>query len=491
MKINEIKGIGEVRQKSLEEAGIFSSDDLIYYFPYKYYDFSKTEPFCDDGKVRLISATVVQNAKIVKARKNLSFTTCQMIDEVGHKFNAIWYNQTYIKNILFLGNELFLYGKNSPSKKNTFIVSISKTHEKLEHLGLLPVYRAIESVGQKLIHDSINFCLENAKISAVTPNNLLQKYNLMPINEALFQIHNPENEQKLSMANFSIEVENLIPLLAINEFNKNFYKVIKSQHYMNVEQLEESYKNIIPFKLTSSQQNAIYEIERDLKSKFSMNRILQGDVGSGKTVVAFFGCFLSAQNGFQSLFVAPTEILALQHFETAKKFFPDLAKNITLLTGSLSKIERQIALSSIESGEAKIVVGTHSALSDDVKFKNLSFVVIDEQHRFGVEQRAKFKAKGFSPDVLVMSATPIPRTLSLIVYGDLELSTLSSRPKPVNISTNLVSKAKETDLWNYVQNKLETGSKAYVICSKLLGLFTENFQRKNREKLLKNLKMVK
>ena len=466
MELEHISGIGKLRKKSFEENDIFSCEDLINYFPYKYYDFSKSSLYANDGIVRLIKATVQENAKIVRVRSNFSFVTCKVYDEAGHNFNAIWYNQTYIKSQLYIGQEIYLYGKNSPSKKNTFVVTLSKSADKLESLGLLPVYHTISGIGQKTIHDSINFCLQNLEISSFINDNLLHKYNLLNLSEAFNIVHNPSSLSELDTALERIEIENLIPIIAVNEYHRSLYKCIKSQIYKNSISIIDEFEKLIPFKLTLDQKKAIREIESDMTSKFSMNRLLQGDVGSGKTLVAMFGAFLASKNGYQAAIVAPTEILANQHFKTAKKLFGN-AVNITLYTGSTKGTDKHSALTDIRFGKTDIIIGTHAVISDSVQFENLAYIVIDEQHRFGVEQRAKLKAKGINPDILVMSATPIPRSLTLVLFGDLDISVIQERPKPQKIQTNIVASSKQLDMWLYIKNKLEAGSKAYVVCSKI------------------------
>ena len=466
MELEQISGIGKSRKKSFEENDIFSCEDLIAYFPYKYYDFSKTSGFADDGKVKLIKATVYDNAKLVKIRSNFSFVTCKMGDEFGHEFNAIWYNQPYIKQTLYIGEEIYLYGKNSPTKKNTFVVTLAKSREKLDKLGLLPVYRSLDGIGQKVLHDSINYIIQNLKISSFVPDNLLYRYNLLNLNEAYDIVHNPKNYEEVENALDRIEIENLIPLISINEYHRSIYKSIKSQTYNNSQEIINEFENIVPFKLTLDQKKVIREVEGDMKSKFSMNRLLQGDVGSGKTMIAMFGAFLAAKNGYQAAIIAPTEILAKQHYETAKKLLGNFL-NIILYTGSTKGNDKHDTLTDIRFGKADIVIGTHAIISENVTFENLSFIVIDEQHRFGVEQRAKLKSKGLNPDILVMSATPIPRSLSLVLFGDLDISILNERPKPQKIQTNIVIKSKQNNMWNYIGSKIESGSKVYVVCSKI------------------------
>lgn len=467
MELTAIKGIGTARKKAFEDAGIFSCEDLINYFPYKYYDFSKTEPFADDGNVRLIKALVIDNPKIVKARANLCFVTCKVNDETGHTFNAVWFNQAFIKSVIYLGQTIFLYGKNSPKKKNTFNVILMKAEDKMSHFGLLPVYHSISGVGQATISDTINKSLEMLNISSIIPNDILSKYNILNLHDSYNIIHNPSSYEKYIKAKLATDIENVLPILALNEDKRISSKIDRKFIYQNITKLLGNYLKILPFNLTKDQLSAINDISKDLESKKSMNRLLQGDVGSGKTVVAFFGAYVSALNGYQGAIIAPTEILAKQHYETAIKLFKSTGVNIALLTSSISALERKSIVSSLNNGEIDILIGTHSIFSEEVQFKSLAYAVIDEQHRFGVAERAVIKTKSPSADILVMSATPIPRSLALIVYGNLDFSTILTRPNATNIQTNIVIKSKQQDMWNYIKSKISSGSKAYVVCSKI------------------------
>ncbi len=467
MDLTNIKGIGESRKKSFEENGIFSCEDLVSYFPYKYYDFSKTEPFADDGKVRLIKATAIDNPKIVKARGNLSFVICKMNDAMGHTFQAVWFNQTFIKSQLYLGITVYLYGKNSPKKKNTFNVILMKKQEKLAEFGLLPVYHSIDGIGQATISGTVNKSLEMLNISSIIPNNLLLKYNILNLHDAYFDIHNPKSFENITKAKETIEIEHLLELLASNKASQASGREKRVNYYKNITLLMNKYAQLLPFELTHDQKNAIADISTDFNTNFSMNRLLQGDVGSGKTAVSLFGAYAASQNGFQSAIIAPTEILAIQHYETAKNFFKNTDIRVAVLTSSTTTFERREILLNLYIGKIDIIVGTHSLLSDDVKFNNLTYAVIDEQHRFGVLQRAIIKQKGASVDVLVMSATPIPRSLALVIYGNLDFSTIHTRPNAINITTNIVIKSKQDAMWNYIKNKTQNGSKAYVVCARI------------------------
>lgn len=483
MDLMEITGIGKARKESFENNGIFSCEDLINYLPFKYYDFSKTSAFADDGIVKLIKATVCEEAKIIRVRGNLSFVSCKMTDEFSNKFTAIWFNQVFMKSVLKMGECFYIYGKSSQTKKNTFNVTLTKNIQKTTADGLLPVYHSLSGIGQKTLHDAINEALNNTQTSSFVPNNLLSKYNLLSLQNAYNIVHNPKNEEDVISATERIELENIISLLAVNEYHKRLFREVKPQKYQNTTALIDEFKSLVPFTLTNSQNRAIFDIDKDMSSRISMNRMVQGDVGSGKTIPALCACFLAIKNGYQAAIVAPTEILAKQHFETAKKLFGDNFF-ITLLTGSQSAEQKRINLENIANGMAKLIIGTHAVISDSTNFKNLSLIVIDEQHKFGVEQRAILKSKGMSPDVLVMSATPIPRSLSLVLYGDLDLTQLTERPKPAKIQTNLVSQEKQNDMWNYLNQKVNNGSKIYIVCS---NIDEENDDESSKKYSAKNM----
>ncbi len=467
MELTDIKGIGASRAQSLCDSGIFSCADLINYFPYKYYDFSKTEPFACDGKVRLISATVSAPAKLVKTKTALSFVSCQMIDEIGHEFSAVWFNQPYVKPQLYLGARLFVYGKNSPTKKNTLIVNIHKFQGKFDNFGLLPVYHKLEKMGQSAIKSAIDEVLEKFQFNTFVPAKLLQKYNLLDLKQAYEFIHSPRSESDIEKGHLRVGIENLVPVLAIHEYHRLTCREEKPHRITNGMDLLLEFEKLLPFSLTPDQRKAMHEIEGDIKNRFAMNRMLQGDVGSGKTLVAMYAAFVMAKNGLQAAIVAPTEILANQHFQTARSLFAGEKFEVAKLTGSSSGINKQLTLKHIENGYAKIIIGTHTLFSSGVKFKDLAFICIDEQHRFGVSERAKLKEKGISPDVLVMSATPIPRSMNLVLYGNLDISTIASRPKSINITTNVVFGPKQDAMWQYLNAQTQNGAKVYVVCSKI------------------------
>lgn len=467
MELTKLKGIGKNREQALNEHNIFSCKDLANYFPYKYYDFSKTQPFDNDGNVRLIAATVIENSKLIKTRTALTFVSCVMVDEVEQKFTAVWYNQPYIKAQLYIGQKIYVYGKNSPTKKNTLIVNIHKFYDKFDSFGYLPVYHSVKGIGQNTLKNAIDEAVQMLNFSTFLPNKLLSKYNLIDLKVAYQIIHKPTNEAELKNAHYRVSIEKLIPILAINEYHKLTGREEKPHKISNGIMLLAEFEKLLPFPLTPDQKQAMLEVEKDISNKFAMNRMIQGDVGCGKTMVAMFVAYVMAKNGYQATIVAPTEILANQHYSTARSIFGNEKFEICKLTGSTSGMNKQLALKHIENGFAKIVIGTHTLFSDCVKFKNLAFICIDEQHRFGVSERAKLKSKGECPDVLVMSATPIPRSMNLVLYGNLDISLIKNRPKPVKTITNLVIKSKQDDMWKFLKNQTLQGAKVFVVCAKI------------------------
>ena len=467
MELTKIKGIGPSRAKSFEENDIFSCEDLVNYFPYKYYDFSKTEPYADDGNVRLIKATAIENPKLIRARKNLTFVSCKMNDEVGQTFSAVWFNQTYIKTVLYLGINIYLFGKNSPNKKNTFNVLMMKREEDIQKLktGLLPVYHSIDGIGQSTINITIIQSLEMLQLSSIIPERILSKYNLLNLKQAYNLIHNPQKSEDIETARDRIEIENLLPVFYSNEKQKIIGKTTRKNNYKNITKIRSEFENLLPFKLTADQSKAIDDISKDFESAFSMNRLLQGDVGSGKTVVALFCAYAAARSGFQSAIIAPTEILAKQHYEIASKLFENQNVSVCILTSSTSSLERKIILQKLKMEDGLIVIGTHSLLLEEVCFKNLSMVIIDEQHRFGVAQRTSMREKGHNPDMLALSATPIPRTLSMTVYGDMDISIINEKPAGrLPIKTTKLPVERVNALLERIAPQIKNGAKVFWVC---------------------------
>lgn len=465
MELSQLKGIGKNRLSQLNDAGIFCTQDLLNYFPKKYYDFTDLSPFSEDNLNKILLATVIADPKVVHF-KGLSYTSCKMTDSFGNTFTAIWYNQTFISGMLKNGLLYYLYGKNSPKKKNTFVVQLTKEQQKLS-TNVLPVYKKIGTFGTNSIQNLVEQVLNSEDIKSILSKQLQNKYKLISLHDSYKFLHLPNTLQEYLLGKQRLDVERLVPL-AVKNLNQQVYlSESRVNKYTNIKELYLEFKSLLKFNLTDDQEIVIADIIRDLSGFSSMNRFLQGEVGSGKTIVAFFAMFIAAKCGYQSAIIAPTEILASQHYANLVSTFSKTNIKIVRLSGSQTASERRENLRLIKLGLADIVVGTHAVISDNVEFKNLSLAVIDEQHRFGVSQRAKLASKGKAIDTLVMSATPIPRSMALAIYGNLSLSVIKNCPFKKDITTNIVSTAKQPDMWKYVLEKAQAGSKVFVVCGNI------------------------
>ena len=468
MELSCITGLGKTRIESLNEAGIFSCKNLLDYFPKKYYNFLSPSPFAPDGTYKMIKGKVIAPVKVSRIRKNFSIVTAKMIDSFGGEFSAIWYNQPFVKNALKENTEYFVYGKDAKNKKNSLMVSYFKSVDKSEGLSFFPVYKNIENVHSEIIRKSIAQILEKQAYSSQISPASCETFELMELMEAYSQCHFPSNIIDLEAAKNRILLEKLVPIVYMSENSKKLGRDERKHTFAKIDEIYNEYKQILPFVLTHSQMTAISDIIKDLESNQNMNRLLEGDVGSGKTAVAMFCLFVAARNGYQAAMLAPTEILATEHYKLALKMFNGVnGVNIVFLSSSMTSAEKKAIVNKIKTGEANIIIGSHSIFSKSVEYNNLAFAVIDEQHKFGVKHRANLLEKGENVDTLTMSATPIPRSLALVFEGSLDISILKARPHAQNVQTNIVGKHKERDMWKFVNDKIKSGSKVFVVCPKI------------------------
>lgn len=489
MELKSIKGLGKKRIEILNEHGIYSAEDLALYFPKTYYDLDHPQPFQEDGKYKLIFATVLSEVKVVRIKSNFNYSFCECVDSFNNKFKAIWYNQTYIKSAVGCGDQLYIYGKNSTTKKNYFIVSSYKNRNKIEQKeGLLPVYKTFKNVGQSIIYESINQALNIVNIESIIPKNIENEFFELSYNNAIKNIHYAKNSEELKYAKNRIDIENILPIIKFNDYIKSQQKSIKRQNYSDFSYIKNTICGFLPFRLTDSQEKVLQDIEKDMLSKHKMNRLIQGDVGTGKTVLALIASAVAVHNSNSALVVAPTEILAKQHYQEIKPYFDKLNLNICLLTSSSTKEEKAKINQLQEMQIPCLIVGTQSLLNDNVNPYNLSLVIIDEQHRFGVNQRSKLVNKTKNCDLLMLSATPIPRSLSLVYYGGLDVSILENPPKEKHIQTNIISQSKEEDMWNFIKNKIsQSNSKVYVVCANIDDTDDDCYQNLSANSMYKNL----
>ena len=466
MQLGEIKGIGKSRISALNNAGIFSTQDLLNHFPKKYYNFSEVVGFNSFGDFCMIRAKITSKAKVIRARK-LSFIEVKAQDYVTqNEIKLVWFNQNFLVNVLGEGQEYYFYGKPSKTKKNTFNVSLMVLLDKVKE-PLFSVYKTFENIGQATIKSAISYILENDEINSLLPKNVEEKFGLLDKKQAYGFIHNPKTEEEIGRGFDRLNLENALIFAYINEQRKIFGHKNRDFYYKNLDKLFDEFTSLLPWQLTESQINAINEINADLVSDKTLNRMIEGDVGCGKTAVCLWALFACAKNGGQAVLMAPTEILANQHFAFISSVLKGTGLKVALLSSGLDSQEKSRIALGIMTGEIDIVISTNAVLNDGYNFKNLRLCIVDEQHRFGVNARAMLASKGKEVDFISLSATPIPRSISLILYGGLDLTRINARPKAIDIQTNLVSPAKVEDMWGFIGGQIESGRTCYVVCPKI------------------------
>lgn len=468
--IINIKNIGEERSKKLQKLGIYTINDLIEYFPRDYDDRSNV---CNIKDVNINEINTVKGKVITKPEttriKHLSITKIRIDDGTGF-LEILWFNQPYLKNsikyksnYIFTGKVVEKYGRIQMEAPDYEIID---EKELLSNGRIVPIYASTYKFPQKLFREVINQTLNNVKeqIEEFLPNEILKQNNLCSRKFAIENIHFPEDNNSFFMARYRLVFEELfllqIKLLQIKGIleHKKCNIIIKD---ININPI----LNILPFNLTDAQNSVLKDIINDLNQNKAMNRLIQGDVGSGKTVIAQILAYITVTNGYQAAIMAPTDVLASQHFESFKKIFDKLNIKCVFLSGNQKAKEKRENYALIQSGEAKIIIGTHAIIQDKVIFKNLGTVIIDEQHRFGVKQREILSKKGQNPHTLVMTATPIPRTLALILYSDLDISIIDKLPPGrQKIDTIYVNSTYYPRIYNFIKKNADEKKQSYIIC---------------------------
>ena len=467
--VKYIKGVGPNRVKLLNKIGINTLQDLITYYPRTYEDRSKPKNICEciDGEEALIEAIAAGRVQEIKL-KGKTMYKLQVRDGTGSA-TAIWFNQSYLKNIFQIGKKYKFYGKISNIYGKISINSpVFDEGENTNNTGkIIPIYPLTYNLSQnvlrKIIENGINEV--DGKLTETLPQYILEKYKLQGINEATKSIHFPKEFKDFNIARNRLVFEELFATqLALLELKNNYQNEEKGIAFDKDVHISDII-NSLPFKLTKAQLRVLEEIDNDMESNKAMNRLLQGDVGSGKTVISICSAYKAVKSGYQVAIMAPTAILATQHLENFKKILIEKNINVELLISGMTKKKKQEILEDLKNGEIDILIGTHALIEENVIFKNLGLVVTDEQHRFGVKQRTKIAEKGNNPDVLVMTATPIPRTLALILYGDLDISIIDELPpNRKKIETYAVSKKLEGRIDNFIRKQIEEGRQAYIVC---------------------------
>ncbi len=495
--IAEVKGIGPRFQEKLKKLNIATVKDLLWYFPFRYEDFSNIVEIKNlRAGQRATVQGVIQSIKLRRTWKRRMFIVEAVISDDTGRIKAVWFNQRFLITMLKKEMRVNLAGKVVESEGGGLalshpvheVLTYKKDAEDLRHTGrVVPIYPEVKGITSKGIRFLLKPVLDKITfIPDPLPEEILKKQNILNLSQSLRAVHFPETIQQAADAKKRFAFEDLFFLQLVNLRQK--IKLSQESAYAADFDISEV-KNLLeklPFDLTLSQKKSLWEIMQDLKKPHPMNRLLQGDVGSGKTIVAILGSLVLAKDNKQTAFMAPTEVLAKQHYETFKKFFKNFDKGAGLLTGSLSKIfygddlesgaKKSELVKEIAEGKIKIVFGTHALIQRYVKFSDLALVIIDEQHRFGVEQRATLM-KGYVkdsqafraiPHLLSMSATPIPRTLSLTVFGDLDLSIIDELPKGrKEIITKIVAPANRDKAYAFIRGQVKKGRQAFVICPRI------------------------
>ena len=466
-----VKGVGPNRVKLLNKLNIYNLEDLITYYPREYEDRSKPKKIADteNGEECLIEGIVTSHIKEIRThRKNMIIYKLIVRDDTD-SCELVWYNQSYLKKMFRIGETYKFFGRINKRIGQTEMVSpVYDLEGNNKNTGrIIPIYPLTYSLSQNTLRHIIEEGLKQAKdkIAETLPEYILEEYKLMKLKNAMQSIHFPKELKDFGEARNRLAFEELLTmqLLLLNLKNKykNTEKGIKFDSKVKMSDLI----NDLPFKLTKAQIRVLEEIDSDMESDKAMNRLLQGDVGSGKTIVSIIAAYKAVKSGYQMAMMAPTSILASQHLEKFKNVLEKYDIRCELLLGNTTKKKKEDILSRLKDGEIDIIIGTHSLLEENVIFKNLGLVVTDEQHRFGVRQRSTIVSKGKNPDVLVMTATPIPRTLALILYGDLDISIIDELPpNRKKIDTFAVRKALEERVNNFVKKQIDEGRQAYIVC---------------------------
>ena len=483
ISVEKVKGVGSRTSMLLKKLNINTVDDLVTHYPYRY-EFIKRSNLkekCEDDKV-IIDGKVEMIPILVRLKGNLNKMNFRLATSTKEIVGVSIFNRAYLKNQLLVGTNITVFGK---YEKNKNVILASEIR-----MGLLPkgekieaVYHGTVGLNSKAISGFINTALMEYgnDLEDYIPKYLLEKYNFLNKKTALNIIHNPSTKEKLKEASIRLKYEELFVYMAKINYLKLKNKNIKDgiEKDFDKEKLDKVIKSL-PYELTVDQKLVLNEILEDLTSKRRMNRLLQGDVGSGKTIISIIAMVANYLSGYQSALMVPTEILATQHYETMKEILKDLNVNIALLTGSLPKNKKDLIYEELKLGKIDMVVGTHALIQEEVVYKNLGLVITDEQHRFGVLQRTSLQNKGITPDVLYMSATPIPRTYALTLYGDMDISTIRTLPKGRKpIKTYLKSYSEIKDVLKMMYEELLKNHQIYVIAplieeSETLDLTTVN-----------------
>ncbi len=464
-----IKGVGPNRIKQLNSLGIYTLEDVISYYPRGYENRGIKKDIAElvDGEDALIEAKCVSRMTEIRIRKNMTIYKLVVRDETA-TCTLTWFNVPFLRKRFIVGDTYKFFGKvKRKLNQIEMMTPIIDEQDSNKNTGrIIPIYPSTYNLSQNILRKIIENALEEADVLPETiPEYLIKEYKLMGINEATKQIHFPNSFEDYNKARTRLVFEELLIMqLALLTFKTNYDKDKKGISFSTDAKMSEIIDSL-PFKLTNAQSRVLEEIDKDMESKKTMNRLLQGDVGSGKTAVAMCAAFKAVRSNYQAAVMVPTAILATQHYQNFKKTMDKFDIRCELLISGMAKKQKEKILEELKQGKIDIIIGTHALLQENVEFNKLGLVITDEQHRFGVRQRSIINLKGENPDVLVMSATPIPRTLALILYGDLDISIIDELPpNRQKIDTFAVTASKEERVNNFIKGQIDEGRQAYVVC---------------------------
>ncbi len=462
--IKYIKGVGEKRAELFRKLGILDVRQLVHFYPRKYQDWSQemTAAQCESGENACIKATLMTPVKEHMIRKGMTVFKCNFTD--GETvIHVTLFNNKYLAKSLRQYNDYILYGKIEKTLTSANMSS-PKIEEAEKNIGIHPIYSATEKLNSKAIGKVVKTALDSLPpFDETLDTDFRLKYGLASLDFAIRQIHFPESFENLEKARYRLIFEELL-ILQLGLLKLKSKKKNETAIHINKNYTKEFY-SLLPFAPTNAQKRAISECIEDMSKEYAMNRLVQGDVGSGKTAVGAGVIYTAVKNGFQCALMAPTEILAAQHMDTISQMLSPTGIKIDLLTGSTNAKQKHEIKSRLINGETDLVIGTHALIQNDVEFRNLGVVITDEQHRFGVNQRANLAMKGNEVHTLVMSATPIPRTLALMIYGDLDISVLDELPAGRRkIRTDVVDTRYHKRIYEFVKKAIARGEQAYIVC---------------------------
>ena len=461
--LEEIKGIGPKNRKLLNKLGIYNTNDLVQFYPFRYEILEKTDLNHLEEKEKIVIDGMVENVPrvyyISRKLDKMSFS----LNTGSNVYQIVIFNRGFLKSKLAVGTGITIIGV--IDKKHHTITASDIRFGKIVGTQIEPIYHSTYGLSGSTIHKYILEALkEQPEIPDYIPKEISEQYHFWDKKRSMIELHHPISKERLKCASVRMKYEELfIFMLKMNYLKNNKENKIGLERTIDFQKVTDFMENL-PFSLTVDQKKSIEDIYHNLCDKKRMNRLLQGDVGSGKTIVAIISMYMNYLSGYQSALMAPTEILAIQHYQNIQKLFSPFSIKIGLLTGKLKAKEKKQLLKDLKNGNIDMIIGTHALISDDVLYKNLGLVITDEQHRFGVNQRGNLKNKGITPDILYMSATPIPRTYALTLYGDMDISNIKTIPSgKKEIITTLKKESEMKDVLNAMLEQLKLHHQIYVI----------------------------